>query len=229
DRRRTRARLLHIIKGPSMNIVSVNVGLPKQVVWKGKAVETGIFKEPVEGSVFVRKLNLDGDRQADLSVHGGPNKAVYAYPAEHYDFWRTEFPDMNLLWGMFGENLTVTGLKEDAIVIGDRFQIGSTVIEAKQPRMPCFKLGIKFGRDDIIRRFLDSGRTGFYFLVVEEGEMKAGDAIERIHRQKDGVTIADVARLYSRDRLNIDLLRRAIQTEALPEDWRDYFQKRLQK
>ncbi|HZS46104.1 MAG TPA: MOSC domain-containing protein [Blastocatellia bacterium] len=212
-----------------MNIVSVNVGLPKQVVWKGKAVETGIFKEPVEGSVFVRKLNLDGDRQADLSVHGGPNKAVYAYPAEHYDFWRTEFPDMNLLWGMFGENLTVTGLKEDAIVIGDRFQIGSTVIEAKQPRMPCFKLGIKFGRDDIIRRFLDSGRTGFYFLVVEEGEMKAGDAIERIHRQKDGVTIADVARLYSRDRLNIDLLRRAIQTEALPEDWRDYFQKRLQK
>jgi MOSC domain-containing protein YiiM len=177
----------------NLKLISVNVGLPRDVVWKGKTVTTGIFKEPVEGRVMMRRLNLDGDRQADLSVHGGLSKAVYAYPAEHYDYWRKELPDMNLPWVMFGENLTTEGLLENAVHIGDRFRIGTTEVMVTEPRMPCYKLGIKFGRDDIIKRFLASGRTGFYFAVLQEGEVGAGDAIELISRDKNNVTVADIA------------------------------------
>jgi MOSC domain-containing protein YiiM len=155
----------------SMQVISVNVGLPREVLWKGKVVSTGIFKEPVEGRVQVRSLNLDGDRQADLTVHGGVDKAVYAYPAEHYDYWRNQLPEMELPWGMFGENWTIEGLSEDAVNIGDCFRIGSAEVIATQPRMPCYKLGIRFGRTDIVKRFLDSRLTGVYFSVVEEGEV----------------------------------------------------------
>src|SRR6266478_2351379 len=158
-----------------MKVVSVNLGLPRTVQWKGKAVSTGIFKEPVSGRVALRSLDFDGDRQADLSVHGGPSKAVYVYPAEHYAYWRQELPDMTLPWGMFGENLTTEGLQEDTLQIGDRFRIGSTEVVVTQPRMPCFKLGLRFGRDDMVKRFLASFRTGFYFSVAAEGEVAAGD------------------------------------------------------
>src|SRR5262245_58207652 len=143
-----------------MRVVSVNVGLPRDVIWKGRTVTTSIFKEPVEGRVALRNLNFDGDRQADLSVHGGPMKAVYAYPVEHYDYWRGELPDMTLPFGMFGENLTIDGLVENAVNIGDRFRIGSAELMATGPRLPCYKLGIKFGRDDMVKRFAASGRTG---------------------------------------------------------------------
>jgi MOSC domain-containing protein YiiM len=210
-----------------MRVVSVNVGKPREVEWKGKIVSTSIFKEPVTGRVAMRRLNLDGDRQADLSVHGGPEKAVYVYPAEHYQFWRNEFPNMELPWSMFGENLTVEGLQEDTVNIGDQFRIGSARVVVTQPRMPCYKLGIKFKRDDILKRFLVSGRSGFYLAVLEEGEVEAGDPITLIKRNENGVTVADITRLYTSDKHNLSALRKAVAVEALPEGWREYFYERI--
>jgi MOSC domain-containing protein YiiM len=210
-----------------MKIISVNVGLPRLVLRNGEPVSTGIFKEPIAGRVVVRTLNLDGDRQSDLSVHGGPQKAVYLYPSEHYDFWKHELPEMDLPWGMFGENLTTTGLLETEVHIGDKFRLGTAELMVTQPRMPCYKLGIRFGRADIIQRFLVSERTGFYFSVLKEGELGAGDQIERLEKNDSGVTVVDITRLYSSDRENVDLMRRAIATEALPDSWREYFRKRI--
>ncbi|HEY0366899.1 MAG TPA: MOSC domain-containing protein [Pyrinomonadaceae bacterium] len=192
----------------------------------GEPVSTAIFKEPVTGRVMLRTLNLDGDRQADLSVHGGPEKAVYIYPSEHYPFWKRELPDMDLPWGMFGENFTTTGLLETEINIGDKFRIGSAEVMVTQPRMPCYKLGIRFGRTDILKRFLLSERTGFYVSVLKEGEVGAGDEFEAIEKNASGVTIVDVTRLYSSDKHNVELKQRAIATEALPDSWREYFRKR---
>ena len=215
-----------------MKVVSVNVGLPRQALSKDKAVTTGIFKEPVKGRVMVRRLNVDGDRQADLSVHGGPDKAAYVYPVEHYDYWRRELPDMDLPFGMFGENLTTEGLLEDAVNIGDHFRIGRVELVVTQPRLPCYKLGIKFGRDDMVKRFLASGRTGFYFQVLREGEMGAGDEIVRIGRDENDVTVPDITHLYVRKNYNEadrGTLRRAVQLWALPESWRSYFLHRLEK
>src|SRR2546425_4216291 len=211
----------------SLQVVSVNVGLPSAVVWKGRTVVTGIFKEPVAGRVAIRQLNLEGDRQADLTVHGGPEKAVYAYPAEYYAFWREQFPEMELPWGMFGENLTIEGLLEESVHIGDHFQVGSAHLVVTQPRLPCYKLGLKFGRDDILKRFLRSGLTGFYFAVLKEGEVAAGDPIRLLHRDEHQVKVADITRLYRQDKHNLDLLRRVMAVEALPEAWRDYFLERL--
>lgn len=210
-----------------MKIISVNVGLPREVFWKGKNVTTGIFKEPVKGRVRMRSLNLDGDRQADLSVHGGASKAVYTYPAEHYAYWRRALPEMSLPWGMFGENLTTEGLGEDALHIGDRLRIGSAEVMVTEPRLPCYKLGLKFGRDDIVKRFLRSGRTGFYFAVTQEGDVGPGDAIEWIHRDAGGMSVADITRLYTVDKDNVAHLRRAARIEALPESWREYFRRQL--
>lgn len=210
-----------------MRVVSVNVGKPREVEWKGKIVSTSIFKEPVTGRVAMRRLNLDGDRQADLSVHGGPEKAVYVYPAEHYQFWRNEFPNMELPWSMFGENLTVEGLQEDIVNIGDQLRIGSARVVVTQPRMPCYKLGIKFKRDDILKRFLVSGRSGFYLAVLEEGEVEAGDPITLIKRNENGVTVADITRLYTSDKHNLAALRKAVAVEALSEGWREYFYERI--
>ena len=195
----------------------------------GEPVSTSIFKEPVAGRVMLRTLNLHGDRQADLSVHGGPDKAVYLYPSEHYEFWRRELPDMELPWGIFGENFTTTGLLETETNIGDRFKIGTAEVMVTQPRMPCYKLGIRFGRTDIIRRFLASERSGFYLSVAKEGEVAVGDEFELIDKNSTGVRVVDVTRLYSSDKSNVDLLRRAIASEALPESWRSYFQELLNK
>jgi MOSC domain-containing protein YiiM len=212
-----------------MRLVSVNVGLPREVAWQGGTVTTGIFKRPVAGRVKVRKLNLEGDRQADLSVHGGPSKAVYTYPAEHYPFWRREFPDIDMPWGMFGENFTLEGLLENEVNIGDRLRVGSAEFMVTEPRMPCYKLGIKFGRKDVIPRFLKSARPGFYLAVLEEGEVGAGDAIQLLPKAEPSVTVTDVVRLYvERKEKDLGLLRRAIQTEALPESWRGYFSRLLQ-
>jgi MOSC domain-containing protein YiiM len=212
-----------------MKIVSINVARPRLAMWKGQAVSTGIFKEPVRGRVHLRYLNLDGDRQADLTVHGGPYKAVYAYPAHHYAYWREELPGMELPFGMFGENFTVEGAEETSINIGDQFQVGEAVVMVTQPRMPCHKLGIKFGRTDVIKRFLASGRTGFYFSVLQEGEVEAGDTLTLIKRDEHNITVADIVRLYISDKTNMEMLRRAIEVEALPESWREYFRERLEK
>ena len=210
-----------------MKILSINVGLPRLVMRNGEPVSTGIFKEPVAGRVMLRTLNLDGDRQADLSMHGGPEKAVYAYPSEHYDFWKRELPDMDLPWGMFGENFTTEGMLETEINIGDRFRIGLAEVMVTQPRMPCYKLGIRFGRTDIIKRFLASERSGLYFSVLKEGEVGAGDEFVPLEKNASGVRVVDVTRLYSSDKRNVDLLQRAITTEALPESWREYFRKKI--
>ncbi|HEV2802257.1 MAG TPA: MOSC domain-containing protein [Pyrinomonadaceae bacterium] len=212
-----------------MKIVSVQVGLPRVVSWRGRRVTTGIFKEPVEGAVMLRTLNLDGDGQADLSVHGGLTKAAYAYPSEHYEFWRDEFPEMQLPYGMFGENFTTEGLLETDINIGDRFRIGEAEVVVTEPRMPCYKLGLKFGRTDILKRFLLSGRSGFYFAVLREGEVQAGDAFERLGRDESGLSVADVVRLYAFDQDDLTGLRRAMRAESLPESWRGYFRHLLER
>jgi len=212
-----------------MKILSVNVGLPREVSWQGKFVTTGIFKEPVKGPVMLRTLDLDGDGQADLTVHGGVSKAVYTYPSEHYAFWRTEFPEMNLSWRMFGENLTTEGLLEDAIYIGDRFRVGQTELMVTEPRMPCYKLGIKFGRTDIIKRFLASRRSGFYFAVMREGMVSAGDALELIGREQQDISVAAITRLYAFEKDDVKALRRAVEVEALPENWKGYFRHQIEK
>ena len=212
-----------------MKIISVNLGLPRLVLRDGEPVSTGIFKEPVTHRVMMRRLNLDGDRQSDLSVHGGPEKAVYVYPSEHYEFWKRELPDMDLPWGVFGENFTTTGLLETEVNIGDKFRIGATEVMVTQPRMPCYKLGIRFGRADIIKRFLVSERTGFYLSVLKEGEVGAGDEIELLERNAAGVKVVEVTRLYSSDKDNVDVLRRLIALKELPESWREYLQRRLEK
>lgn len=212
-----------------MKLISVNVGLPREVSWKGKAVRTGIFKEPVNSRVMVRELNLDGDRQADLTVHGGVDKAVYVYPFEHYDYWRDELPDTELTLGIFGENFTVTGFKEEEINIGDRFKIGSAELMVTQPRLPCYKLAIRFGRPDMVKRFLASRRTGFYFRVLQEGEVGVGDTLELVSRDTNNITVADITQLYVREQNNPELLHRAVQLKALPESWRDYFQEQIRR
>jgi MOSC domain-containing protein YiiM len=212
-----------------MRIVSVNVSGPRTVTWRGRRVRTGIFKEPVRGPVMVRKLNFDGDRQADLRVHGGPSKAVYAYPVDHYSYWREELPDVTLSFGFFGENLTGDWPREDAVYVGDRFRVGSAEVMVTEPRLPCYKLGLRFGRDDIFKRFLASGRTGFYLAVVREGTVEAGDAVGLLERSEHRVTIADITRLYAYDRRNRDLLRRAVDLPALSEAWRGYFRERLDR
>jgi MOSC domain-containing protein YiiM len=212
-----------------MKLLSVNVSLPRTVLWKGREVSTGIFKEPVEGPIMLRRLDLEGDQQADLTVHGGPDKAVYAYPSEHYPCWQKELPGMELPWGMFGENFTTEGLSEANTHIGDHFRVGGAVVTVTQPRTPCYKLGIKFGRDDILKRFLDSGRSGFYLAVLEEGPVQAGDTIERVHLDENGVTLADLNRIYVNGPEDSALLHRALCVKALAGSWRRYLSQELQK
>jgi MOSC domain-containing protein YiiM len=212
-----------------VKLVSLNVARPRLAVYKGKTITTGIFKQPVSGPVQLRTLNLDGDRQADLSVHGGPHKAVYAYPSEHYPDWRRELPGVDLPWGMFGENFTTTGLAEDELHVGDRFQIGSSIVMVRQPRTPCYKLAAKFQRDDMLERFLLSGRSGFYLSVEQEGSVAADDVFQLLRRNQDGITISEMNRLFVREKYNQDLLRKAIHTAALPEDWREYLSERLDR
>ena len=210
-----------------MKLISLNVGIPRQVTYKSELVTTGIFKEPIHHRTKLRKLNLDGDKQADLTVHGGVDKAVYSYPAEHYGYWQKELPGMYLSWGMFGENFTTEGLFEDNVNIGDQFQIGSAIVIATQPRMPCYKLGVKFGRMDIVKRFLASGLTGIYFKVLQEGEVGAGDVIKLIRRDDNNVTVKDVIRIYSVDKDDVQTLERAIKVKDLPDGWRSHFIEQL--
>ena len=210
-----------------MKLVSISVGGPRQIEWRGKTVRTSIFKDPVAGSVRVQKLNLAGDEQSDLSVHGGADKAVYAYPSEHYAYWREQLPEMKLPWGSFGENLTTEGLSEKTLQIGDRLSIGSAEFVVTQPRLPCFKLGVRFGRPDMVKRFQKSGRTGFYLAVLQEGVISAGDSIQVVSVGQPSVSVAEIARLYTADEAEQELLRQASELAALSEDWREYFRNRL--
>jgi len=208
-------------------LVSLNVGLPRRIEWKGRSVLTGIWKELVTGPVVARHLDLDGDRQADLTVHGGADKAVYVYPAEHYEAWRRELAPMELSWGMFGENLTTRGLAEESVLIGERWRIGEAVFVVTQPRQPCYKLAVRFGRDDILRHFVQSRRTGWYLAVEREGAIAAGDPIIRLGGPAGSLSVAVVAELLFSRRPDGDQLRVAAALPTLPENLRMYFQARL--
>src|SRR5271154_1946207 len=214
-----------------MRIVSLNIGLPRDVVWHGQTVTTGIYKSPVQGPVRARKLDLDGDRQADLSVHGGEFKAVYVYPVEHYAYWKKKLPGRDLSPGVFGENFTTEGLLETEVHIGDRFAIGSAEFTVTQPRLPCYKLGIRFEADDMVRKFLASRRTGFYFAVTKEGQVAANNEIKPLTSNANGITIAAFLELYlakrwtSADAVSVHKL---FDLPSLPNDWKSYFDHRLQ-
>lgn len=210
-----------------MRIVSVNVGLPREVESEGEVVRTAIFKEPVRGRVALRRLNLDGDAQADLIVHGGPDKAVYAYPVENYEYWREHLPHHPLPPGVFGENLTTEGLREDAVHIGDELRAGTARLVVTQPRLPCYKLGIRFGDPAILARFMASNRPGFYLAVLEEGEVGPDDVLERVHEDENRLTVTELFRLIAFDKTNAELLRRALRVRHLPALWRRKFEGRL--
>ena len=212
-----------------MRLISVNIGLPRVVNWQGKTVTTAIFKEPVHSPLMLNTLNLDGDRQADLSVHGGPDKAVYVYPVEHYEYWQGELQDIDLLAGVFGENFTTEGLIEERVLIGDRFRIGEAELIVTQPRLPCYKLGVRFNRADMVKKFLASRRTGFYFSVLREGMVEAGNRIELIGREERTVSVADITRIYAIERDDLRTMQRALEAEALPESWKEYIQKQIDK
>jgi MOSC domain-containing protein YiiM len=210
-----------------MKLVSLSVGLPRLLTWKGETFKTGIFKSPVKGRVMLRETNLDGDRQADLTVHGGPDKAVYGYASEHYSYWRKELPQEELTWGAFGENFTTEGMVETKLSMGDRYRVGSAVIRVTTPRLPCFKLAAKFQSDQMIGRFLRSGHSGFYFAVVEEGEVGAGDEFEFLASETPSLTIAEFNHLYISRTPDLGLLQRAVEVKSLPEGWREHYQARI--
>jgi len=220
----------------TMKLVSVNTGMPREVKWHGRMVTTGIFKEPVTGRVALRRLNLDGDRQADLSVHGGEHKAVYCYSLAHYDYWKRELPGRELPMGMFGENFTLDdggdGLHEESVYLGDRFSVGTAEVAVTQPRLPCYKLGVRFESDDMVKRFLASGRTGFYVAVLREGEVGAGDEMKVIAQEANAVAVSEITRLYVTKRFGkaeIGAVRRALRVEELPESWKEYFRERMRQ
>jgi len=213
-----------------MKLISVNVGLPRNVEWHGKTVSTGIFKQPVSGRVALRKLNLDGDRQADLTVHGGEFKAVYCYPISHYEYWKNELPGRELPLAIFGENFTVEDMLEDTVHIGDRFSIGSAEVAVTQPRLPCYKLGIRFQDDGMVKRFLSSGRSGFYLAVTREEEVGAGDEIKLISHDPNAVPVSEINRLYAAKGYangDVALIERAQKVAAFPESWKEHFRERL--
>lgn len=212
-----------------MRLISLNTGVPREVEWHGHTVTTGIFKEPVEGRIALRKLNLDGDRQADLTVHGGEHKAVYSYPLEHYAYWKNEL-HRDLPLAMFGENFTTEGMLETSVHIGDRFSIGSGEVIVTQPRQPCFKLGIRFESDMMVKRFLASGRSGFYLAVTREGEVGAGDEFQLVSPDPRAISVADFSRLYAAKKYtkaDIALLDRLMEITSVPEDWKTWFQERV--
>jgi MOSC domain-containing protein YiiM len=215
-----------------MKIVSLNVGLPRDVTWHGRVLTTGIFKSPVNGRIALRALNLDGDGQADLTMHGGEYKAVYCYPVEHYDYWKRELPGRELPMGIFGENFTTDGLQEDSVHLGDRFSVGSAEVVVTQPRLPCYKLGVRFQSEDMVRRFLATGRTGFYLAVTREGEVAAGDEIKMMSQDSNEVPVSEITRLYIAKRYDdgdVNSVRRALRVAALPDSWKGYFRERLQR
>ena len=207
-----------------MKLISVNVSQPKEVLHNGKRIKTGIFKEPVSGRTMMRRLNLDGDGQGDPTVHGGVHKAVYVYPIEHYDYWKQELGRDDLTYGKFGENLTVEGMSEDTVHIGDIFRIGEALVEVSQPRVPCFKLGIKMGNPRIVKPFLESKRVGFYVRVLEEGKVGAGDAIERTKVGEGQMTVKEIVHLRHLDNTNTGAAEKAANLPALTPSWRDSFE-----
>lgn len=215
-----------------MRLISLNVGMPREVMWHGRRVTTGIFKEPVPGRIALRKLNLDGDGQADLNVHGGEYKAVYCYQVGHYDYWKAQLPGRELPWGAFGENFTVDGPPEDEIFLGDRYAVGSAEVVVTQPRLPCYKLGLKFQSDDMLKRFFDARRHGFYLAVTREGEVGGGDEMKLVSPDPNQVAVSEIMRLYAQKSYNADdvaAMRQVLKVDAVPESWKEYFRERVKE
>lgn len=213
-----------------MKLVSLNVGMPREVMWHGRRVSTGIFKSPVPGRVALRRLNLEGDGQADLSVHGGAYKAVYCYQLLHYEFWKRELPGRELLPAAFGENFTVDGPEENEIFLGDRYSVGSAEVVVAQPRLPCYKLGIRFDDDEMVKRFFDAQRSGFYLSIAREGEVGAGDEMKLVASDPHKVPASEIMRLYALKHYASDdvaAVERILRVEAVPESWKGYFSERL--
>ena len=210
----------------AMTIETVSVGGPRVVRWQGRDVSTSIFKSPVAGRVMIRRHNLDGDRQSDPTVHGGEYKAVYAYAAEDYDWWRRALGH-GLEAANFGENLGVRGLSGCDVHIGDVFRAGEAEVEATEPRLPCYKLGLRFGDPQMVKTFTDARRWGVYFRVVKEGSVAAGDSFERIREDAAGILVADVARVFVFDRSDKATIRRLAAHERLDPAWREHFVERL--
>lgn len=209
-----------------MRVISVNVGMPREVAWRGRTVRTAIFKDPVAGPTPLRRLNLDGDAQADLTVHGGPEKAIYAYPSEHYDGWRSRL-NRDLTPAAFGENLTTEGLTEDSVHIGDEFRVGTARLVVTQPRLPCYKLGLRFGDPRMVRTFLQAGLPGIYFAVLEEGIVGPGDPIERLAEDEARISVAAMFRVVLDPDPDPDALRRLLDVPALAAVWREELEGRL--
>ena len=216
-----------VLYDEAMKVLSVNVGQPREVVVDDRLVRTSIFKSPVTGRIPIRNNNLAGDAQSDLSVHGGRAKAIYAYPHEHYTFWREQLPDVDLRPGHFGENLTIEGLLEENVHVGDRLKMGSAELLVTQPRLPCYKLGIRFGRADMVKRFLASRRTGFYLSVAVEGDLGPGDTIEVLDRQPAAISIPELLRMYLKEGVASGRIREVIAIPVLSDAWRAELQKQL--
>ena len=213
-----------------MKIHSLNVGVPREVPVHGGSVITGIFKQPVEGRVTLRRLNLDGDRQADLTVHGGPYKAVYCYPHEHYEYWKKTLPGRELPTAVFGENFTTEGMLEPDVYIGDKYSVGTAEVTVTQPRQPCYKLNLRFDDEFMVKRFLTSGRSGFYLSVTKPGEVGAGDELRLLSRDPQQISIADFNHLYlakTHSREDAETIARLMKIPALPQDWKDYFREQM--
>ena len=211
-----------------MRVVSLNVSMPRTVVRDGAPVRTGIFKEPVSGPRRVHQLGIEGDGQADLRYHGGPDQAVYIYPAEHYDYWKEELGRAHMPYGQFGENLTTAGLDEAGVQVGDRLRIGTALLQVTQPRLPCSKLAMRMeaGRG-FVKRFQQSGRVGFYLRVLEEGEIAADDPIELIAAAGPTVTIAEFLHAHTAKRKDAEAIRRVLGSPGLSAGWRARFEKAL--
>ena len=209
-----------------MQLLSVNVALPKSIDYKAMSIETGIFKEPIDGRVMLRLTNLDGDKQADLRVHGGPYKAVYAYPHEHYATWQAELGRSDFVYGQFGENFTVTGLLETEVYVGNSYRVGAAVVQVTQPRVPCYKLGIRMNDPSFVKRFMVAERSGFYLRVLEEGLVGAGDRFELVQEDPQQMTVHDINHLlyFEQDPL---LAEKALKIEALAPGWRASFEDML--
>lgn len=207
-----------------MKIISVNVSKPREVEYRGKMVSTGIFKEATKEKIAVRELNLDGDGQADLIAHGGIYKAIYVYSIENYSYWQNELGRDDFTYGQFGENFTVEGLTEDNVHVGDIFRMGTAMVEVTQPRVPCFKLGIRMGMSTFPKIFLNSNRSGFYLRVLQKGEVQAGDEITLVKADPNRMTVRDINDLLYHAEDKLDGAKRALKIHALSPGWRGSFE-----
>jgi|TARA_B100001059_G_scaffold25522_1_gene20496 MOSC domain-containing protein YiiM len=213
-----------------MKILSINVSLPKKIVFKNKSLTTSIFKEPTNRVIKLKKIGLDGDKQADLKSHGGPNKALYLYSYQHYKYWGDILKkDFSNNYGLIGENITVDELDEEKYFIGDEIGISNVVIKITQPRIPCYKLGIKMNDKNFVREFISYGHLGLYAKVLKTGEIKNGDALKLLHREENTMTVYNISRLLFDKDVNIEELRRAVKINCLSEEIKTRFNERLAK